>query len=291
MYRIITDTSANLPWPYIQAHNIPIVPFSYYIEDVEHNETPGSFDGAAYYQAIREGAKASTSQIPPQRFVDTFEPVLKAGEDVLFLSMSSGISGSCASAGIAAEELSAAYPERQIRVVDTLGASLGEGLQVMEALSLQEAGQPLEAVAETIEARRKNICQLLLVDDLLYLRRTGRVSGVTAVVGSMLGIKPILKGNEEGLLVVSAKVRGRRQAIAAMAERYAELARDPQRQRVGIAHADCPADAALLAQLIEATAVPAELVSVCYEPVTGAHTGPDALALFFYGDDDVRSKY
>ncbi len=288
MYRIVTDTSANLPWSYIQAHDIVIIPYTYQLGGKEQRETPGSFDGPAYYQAIRDGERATTSQIPPQRYVDLLTPLLAAGEDILFISMSSGISGSYHSAQIAAEELLEAFPERKIRTVDTLGASLGEGLQVMRAVELRDAGAGLDETADAIDGLRKNVCQLLMVDDLFYLRRTGRVSGITAVVGSILGVKPILKGNENGQLVVTSKVRGRKQAIRAMAERYKSLAVDPGKQSVGIAHADCPQDAQYLADLLNEIAPPKELVSVCYEPVTGAHTGPDALALFFFGADDVR---
>lgn len=290
MYQIATDTSANLPWDYIQSHGITVVPFSYSINDEERSETPGDFDGAAYYQAIRDGARANTSQIPPQRYVERLTPLLEKGEDVLLLSMSSGISGSCQSAQMAARELEETFPGRTVRVVDTLGASLGEGLQVMRAVELRDGGMDLDGVAETILAERDHVCQLLMVDDLFYLRRTGRVSGVSAVVGSILGVKPILKGNEQGQLVVSTKARGRKQAIQTMAQRYAQLAREPGSHSVGIAHADCPQDAEFLAGLIREATPPKELVSVCYEPVTGAHTGPDALALFFYGDADVRLK-
>lgn len=288
MYHIATDTSANLPWEYVQSHGVTVVPFSYFINDEERSEAPGSFDGAAYYRAIRDGARASTSQIPPQRFVERFTPLLEQGEDVLFVSMSSGISGSCQSATMAARELEETFPGRTVRVVDTLGASLGEGLQVMRAVELRDGGMELDQVAETILRERDNVCQLLMVDDLFYLRRTGRVSGVSAVVGSILGVKPILKGNEAGQLVVSTKARGRKQAIQTMVQRYTQLVREPGEHLVGIAHADCPQDAQLLAQLIQEAHPPKALVNVCYEPVTGAHTGPDALALFFYGDADVR---
>ena len=130
-----------------------------------------------------------------------------------------------------------------------------------------------------------------MVDDLNFLKRTGRVSGAAAFVGSMLGVKPLLKGSPDGQLVLSAKIRGRKHAIRAMADRYAELARSTHLQTVGIAHADCPEDAEELAKLLRAAAKPYDILTVCYEPVTGAHTGPDALALFFWGDDDVRSKY
>lgn len=291
MYRIATDTSANLPWSYIQDHGLIVIPFSYHIDGQELSETPGSFDGHAYYQALRDGRHASTSQIPPQRFVDLFTPVLEEGQDVLFLSMSSGISGSCHSAQMAAEELRETFPDRRVAVVDTLAASLGEGLLVMRAVELQAQGLELDDAIRAIRREVPTLCQLLMVDDLMHLRRTGRVSGVSAVVGSMLGIKPILKGSPAGQLVVSAKVRGRKQAVRAMADRYAELAVDPAGQTVAIAHADCPADAQRLAELIRAANQPKEIVTVCYEPVTGAHTGPDALALFFFGGEDVRTKY
>ena len=291
MYRIVTDTSANLPWDYIEKNGLTVVPFSYRIEGKEYFETAGSFDGPAYYNSIRGGNVATTSQIPPQRFIDAMTPLLENGDDILYVGMSSGISGAYHSSVMAAAELKEKYPERNIRVVDTLAASLGEGILVIRAVEMRALGVTLDNAADALEEMKKTVCQLLLVEDLMYLRRTGRVSGVAAVLGSVLGVRPLLKGNQEGQLVVSAKIRGRDQAIKAMAERYKALVRDPENCIVGIAHADCPKDAETLAGLINDAAKPQEIITVCYEPVTGAHTGPSALALFFTGAEDVRYKY
>ena len=266
-----------------------MIPICYQMDGVECTEPPaGKFDGVAYYNALREGIRVTTSQIPPQRYVDFFTPLLSEGGDVLFVGMSSGISGSYQSAEIAAKELRETFPDRRIRLVDTFGASLGEGLLVMLAAKCREEGMDLDAIADRLLDQRKYVCQLLMVDDLFHLKRTGRVSGASAVIGSVLGIKPILKGSPEGQIVLSVRVRGRKHAIRAMAEKYRLLARDPQLQTVGIAHADCPEDAAYLAELLCQDRPPKEILQVCYEPVTGSHTGPGALALFFMGDADVR---
>ncbi len=291
MFHIATDTSANLPWSFIEENRLTVIPLCYLIDGVEHTEPEGgAFDGPAYYSLQRQGIRISTSQVTPQRYIDCFRPLLEEGQDILFVGMSSGISGSYHSAEIAAQELRAEFPERRLRLVDTLGASLGEGLLVMMAVDCLQKGMSLDDTAVALLAKRPYVCQFLMVDDLFYLKRTGRVSGATALVGSLLGIKPVLRGSPQGQLVVYMKVRGRKQAIRAMAEKYRQFVRNAQEQTVCIAHADCPQDAAFLADLLREAAMPKEILTVCYEPVTGAHTGPDALALFFLGDSDVRTK-
>ena len=291
MFQIVTDTSANLPWQFVQERRIPIVPLSYLADGQEYTQPDGEWDGVDYYESMRRGKTYNTSQIPPQRYTEYFEPLLKDGKDILFLGMSSGISGSFSSAQIAAQELTEAYPERRIEVLDTLAASLGEGMFAMRAVESQQRGMSLDETVADLLSFRDRLYQQLMVDDLNYLKRTGRASGAVALVGSILSIKPILKGSEDGLLVVSAKIRGRRNAICTMAERYRELAVNPREQVVGIAHAGCPEDAAFLAEKIREIAPPKEIVTVVYEPVTGAHTGPDALALFFEGAAGVRKNY
>lgn len=291
MFQIVTDTSANLPWSFVQEHEIPIVPLYYIVDGEERTQPPGEWDGVEYYESMRRGKTYTTSQIPPQRYIEYFEPILRQGGDILFIGMSSGISGSFASAKIAADELKEAFPERRIETFDTLAASLGEGMFVMRAVDCQSRGMSLDETVAELTAYRPRLYQQLMVDDLNYLKRTGRANGAVALVGSILNIKPILKGSEEGQLVVSAKIRGRRNAIGTMAQRYRELVVDPQDQVVGIAHTGCPADAALLAEMIREIAPPKDIVTVVYEPVTGAHAGPDGVALFFEGADDVRKNY
>lgn len=288
-YTIVTDTSSNLPTRIVRESGLEVVPFMYYIDGKENVclDTE-SFNGDVFYDMIRDGARVTTSQITPQQYLDCFEPILKAGNDVIFVSMSSGISGSCASANIAADMLREKYPERKIKIIDTRAASLGEGLVALMAARLREAGDGIEKAAEQLNAMSQRICQIFTVDDLMHLRRGGRLSNLSAIVGTVLHIKPLLKGNNEGKIVAIAKVRGRKRSIEAIAEKYDKLVREPQRQIVGIAQAGCREDADYLAQLLMRNNPPKEILKVEYEPVTGSHVGPGALALFFEGDEQVR---
>ena len=288
---IFTDTSANLTSSLVKRHDINVVPFSYFINGVEYTHPdPATFDGEVYYDTMREGVMPTTSQINPQRYIDYMEPSLAEGHDVLYIGMSSGISGSFASSKIAAAYLMSKYPERSVRLVDTLGASLGEGIMVLRAAHLREEGKSLDETEEDIRSYRHRMYQVFTVDDLMFLRKSGRISGVSAVVGTALGIKPLLKGNEHGKIVNFTTVRGRRRSLKALAEKYAALAVQPEHQTIGIAHAGCPEDAQYLAELIMAMTPPEEIIIVCYEPVTGSHVGPGTLALFFEGAEGVRLK-
>ena len=290
-FAIVTDTSANLPSRLLKQHSLEVLPYSFYINGAEHIDLDAEdFDAAGFFAAMRAGVKVTTSQIPPQGYIDCFEPLLKAGRDVLFVSMSSGISGSYNSACIAANELRETYPERVVRCVDAGTASLGEGLQVLRAAELRDAGKTLDEAADQLTEESRRMCSIFTVDDLKYLRATGRLSGVAAAVGTMLNIKPVLKGNENGQIVQAGKIRGRRQVIEELAARYDKLAVAPETQLVGVAHCDCRGDADMLIKLLHRNHPPKEILLVDYEPVTGSHIGPGSLALFFRGGDDVRTK-
>ena len=289
-FRIVTDTSANLPTELLEQYDIPVLPFNFYVDGKEANCLDTRvFDGKAFYDAIRDGAKVTTSQISPQIYEDMFRPMLENREEVLFVGMSSGISGSFHCAEIAKDDLLEDFPDAQLELVDTLGASLGEGILVLQAAEYRARGISLKETAKLLREQSRRICQIFTVDDLMYLRKGGRLSNVKAVVGTMLRIKPILKGNEQGQIVAFAKCRGRKKAIEALAERYAAWVRNPQEQIVGIAHADCPEDADYLIRLLKDANPPKEILSVCYEPVTGSHVGPGTLALFFEASDGVRA--
>lgn len=290
-FAIVTDTSANLPSRLLAQHDILALPFSYIIDGKAYTCTDtDAFDGASFYGAIRAGTQVTTTQITPQLYIDGIQPLLEEGLDVLFIGMSSGISGSYHSAEIAAEELRAMYPSRSIQLVDTLAASLGEGIPVLRAVSYRKLGKSLAETVSLLQADCQRICQVFTVDDLMHLRRGGRLSGVSAIVGTVLHIKPLLKGNEQGKIVTYGKVRGRAHSIEALAKQYDALVENPEVQTVGIAHADCPEDAARLCELLRMNRPPKEILTVDYEPVTGSHVGPGALALFFMGGADVRSK-
>ena len=289
---IATDTSANLPTPYTKEHGIVVVPFSYHIFGKEHfctdTEAFEANEADAYFAAMKKGERVTTSQIPPQRYIDVFTPILAAGNDILFVGMSSGISGSYASSEVAAMQLREAFPERTIRTVDTLGASMGEGIPVMHAVQWRAEGLGLCEIADRLLHERACMYQGVLLDDLMYLSRGGRLSGAKAVIGTVLGIRPLLKGNSNGELVVCGKARGRRAGLTALAERYGKLVTDAAKRIVSVVYTDCRQDAEELAEMIRKIAPPKKLMVLRYEPVTGSYLGPGAVALFFEGGKDVR---
>lgn len=290
-YAIVTDSTANLTAKQLEENNVIAIPFSYFLKEQEYNcRDLDSFDDKQYYDAIRNGAKVTTSQINPQRYIDSMQPLLEAGEDILFIGISSGISGAYASAEMARKQLLEEYPERRIELIDSLCAGLGEGLLVLKAAKCRLNGMELQETAQRLLSVRERIYQVFIVDDLMHLRRTGRLSNMGAIVGSVLGIKPLLKGNENGKIVAFEKIRGRKKAIKAMAEKYFTLAQNPTHQTIAISHADCEEDAEYLASLLQEKLAPKEIILAKHEPATGSHIGPGALALFFEGDNDVRYK-
>ncbi|MBR1456911.1 MAG: DegV family protein [Oscillospiraceae bacterium] len=287
---VLTDTSGNLPTREAAAHDLKVIPFTYTINGQDYTCTDTeAFDGDAFYERIRRGVTVTTTQICPQNYVEFFEPYLRAGKDVLFVCMSSGISGSCNSAHIAADMLAGDYPDRRIEIIDTRGASLGEGIIALKAARLRDIGRDVLEAAKELRGNVERMFNVFTVDDLMHLKRGGRLSNLSAIVGTVLQIKPLLKGNEEGKIVAFAKLRGRRKSIQALAQLYDRLAVDPQEQVVGIAQAGCREDAQYLAELISLHRPPREILTVEYEPVTGSHVGPGALALFFEAADGVRS--
>ena len=290
-FAAITDTSGNLPTSMIKEAGLEIIAFPYFIDGQEYTcLDTDSFHGDEFYARIKSGMKVTTSQISPQQYMEVYEPWLKKGLDVVFVCMSSGISGSCNSARIGAQMILEHYPERRIEVIDTLGASLGEGLVALEAARLRDLDLSAEAAALRLRSLSQRMFNVFTVDDLMHLKRGGRLSNVAAIVGMVLNIKPLLKGNEEGKIVSFAKVRGRKKSIEELAARYDKLAVDPEKQVVGIAQAGCREDAAYLAQLLRRNRPPKEILTVEYEPVTGCHVGPGALALFFVSHNQVRSE-
>ncbi len=292
-FKIVTDTSSNLPLERLTKYGVDIVPFSYYPKDNEaalkQCTDIGSFDGKAYYDSIRKGTLYNTSQISPQTFYDHIAPFARAGEDVLFISMSSGISGSYNSSLIAKNMLEEEFPDRTFIMFDTMAASLGEGISVLKAIEWREQGLSINDCHEKLSALRDCVYQIFTVEDLRHLQRTGRLSNAAMLLGMVLHIQPILKGNERGQIINIAKVRGKKQAIQALADKYISLVKDPEEQIIGIAHSDNQEGADLLKELICAKKPPKEVLTVCYEPVTGAHVGPGTIALFFIGDSGVRS--
>ena len=283
MTQLFTDTSANLPVEIIDEYGIEVVPFSYTIDGVEYIPER-EFDGKAFYAAMRAGSEVKTSMVNAGTFIERFKAALDAGRDVLYIGMSGGISGTANAALMAKQELDEEYPDRKIVVIDTLAASLGEGLFVIKAAEQLKDGVALDAIEEAIRAQVPSMCQSFTVDDLKYLKNTGRVSGAAAIIGNVLSIHPILIGDYEGKIVVKAKVRGMKRTLDALAERYAELALS-KTETIGIAHADNEEGKAYLVQRLRDKGLTGKCLSVCYEPVTGSHVGPGTVALFFFGTD------
>lgn len=288
-FTVFTDTSANLLNRQIRDYDLRIIPFSYFIDGQERTcLDTDAFNGDAYYSMLKGSVKVTTTQIIPETYAEYFKPVLESGSDIIFVSMSSGISGSCQSALVAANDLSEQFPDRRIEIVDTLGASLGEGLVALHAARLRDAGVPASEAAVRLRAMSERMFNVFTVDNLLYLRRGGRLSNLSAIVGTVLNIKPILKGSSEGKIVSFGKVRGRKASIETLATLYDQHVSDPENQTVGIAHAGCKKDAEYLISLLNRNHSPKEILLVDYEPVTGSHVGPGALALFFESRKGVR---
>ena len=283
MTKLYTDTSANLPLALLREYDIAVIPFSYTVNGVaeDYNEET-DFDGKAFYDAMRRGAEVKTSMVNPATAAAFFERALAQGDDVLYVGMSGGISGTAHAAAMAVQELQEEFPERKIAAIDTYAASLGEGLLVIEAARMLENGAPFSLIVEQISRRRHTMCQYFTVDDLAYLERGGRVSKAAAIVGTVLKIKPLLRGDDEGKIVQCGKTRGRKQSLTALADFYEKLVADKS-EEIGIAHADDAAGAQFLLDALRQRGFTGECLTVCYEPVTGSHVGPGTVALFFQG--------
>ncbi len=291
-FKIVTDTSANLPSSLLEKHGIEVIPFYYGMEGEEHccldTEAFEDGEGEQYYAKLKAGVRVTTSQINPQTYIDFFEPILAGGEDLLYIGMSSGISNSYNSSEAAAEQLRGKYPERKIVAFDTLAASLGEGKAVLRAVGCRDKGMSMEDTIAVLEAERHDLYQTVLLDDLMFLHRGGRVSAPKALLGTVLGIRPILKGDAGGHLVVCGKTRGRKRGLEALADKYEKLIDRSRDQLVGIAYTDCPEDAYELRDMLAKIWKPAEFMVVRYEPVTGSYVGPGTVALFFDGLKNAR---
>lgn len=236
------------------------------------------------YDGLRAGEVATTAAVNPARWESAMLPILAAGKDVYIMAFSSGLSTTYQSAVIAAEELAEQYPNRKILVSDTLCASLGQGLLVWYACKKRDEGLSMEQLHDWVEENKLHLCHWFTVNDLMYLKRGGRVSAATALLGTALNIKPILHVDDEGHLINVDKVRGRKTSIAALAEKVAQLGGNYDNRVMFISHGDCLADAQALAEILK-TRFGVEEVYINYVgAVIGSHSGPGTLALFFMGD-------
>lgn len=283
MFRIFTDNAANLPQELIGRCELGVVPIICCREGVKLDPSE-PFDGRTFYTEMRAGVRMSTSMPCIGAFLDAFTPALEKGEDVLYIGMSGGISGTAALAQSVCAELRESYPERRIAAVDTRGASLGEGLPVLFAAGLRERGADFDEVLRLTEKNCGRMWQVFTVDDLQYLRKTGRLYSAAVKVTNLLNVKPILMGDKEGHIVLRLMTIGRKRALDTLAARYRDKCED-KAAPVGIAHADSEEDARYLSEKLRIFGCTGEITTVMYEPVTGSHVGPGTVALFFYGPE------
>ncbi len=281
MFQIFTDLGANIPQELVDRWGLGIIPIRCTV-DGEVLDVSKGFDGPAFYAAMRAGAKTSTSMPAPAVFLDAFRPVLERGEDVIYIGMSSGISGTVGLARTVAAELGEEFPDRKLAVIDTKGASLGEGMPVLFAAELREKGAGFDETVAGTQDKCDHMYQIFTVEDLDYLRRGGRLHSAVAVVGNMLNVKPVLFGDQDGHIVLRHMNVGRRRSLDTLAAKYKEFCADKSGP-VGLAHCDSPKDTDLVVEKLRAAGCTGEITTVCYEPVTGSHVGPGTVALFFYG--------
>ena len=281
-YHIITDSGCDLNKTMIEELNITVVPL--YVNFRQQSMEDSVDEGIAeLYAGLRTGEAATTSAINPDRWARAMEPVLARGEDVLVITFSSGLSTTYQSAVIAANELQEQYPQRKIRVVDSLCASLGQGLLVWYACQKRSAGMDIEQLVSWLEESKPHIAHWFTVDDLMYLKRGGRVSAATALVGTMLQIKPVLHVDDEGHLTSVSKARGRKAAIAALAKQMEATGLSGENDTIFISHGDCREDAEALAAMLKQSCGVKIVVIGYVGAVIGSHAGPGTLALFFLG--------
>ena len=288
---ITADSAANLSKKYAEENDIAVISLSLHTADGnsfcdfdEENNYKG------FYQKMRDGLKIKTSQINPQQYCEFFEPFLKSGSDILYIAMSSGISGSFASANMAADMLKEKYPDRRIVIIDSLGASLGIYLLIFRAVELKKQGTDITTATNILNALVPRILQIFTVGDLMHLKKGGRISAPAAIFGTALSIKPLLKGNEDGKIVICGKVRGRGNVLKALKSRFDADYYRQSRLPVCISHCDCERDAELLQTMLREIAPNAEFLTLIHEPTTAVHLGPDSLALYFEGNNNVRTK-
>ena len=281
-YKIITDSGSDLTEQMLEELNVAKVSLSVLFRG---ESRPDSVDEGirSFYDALRAGEISTTSAVNPDGWASAIEPVLQAGQDALVMAFSSGLSTTYQSAVIAAGELAEKYPERKVFVVDTLCASLGEGLLVWYACKKRDEGLDLEDLRDWLEENKLHLCHWFTVDDLMFLKRGGRVSAATALVGTMLQIKPVLHVDDEGHLINVGKARGRKASIDALAAKVAELGEGFENETMFISHGDCIGDAQYLASVLKEKYGVKHVHINHVGAVIGSHSGPGTLALFFMG--------
>lgn len=286
-YVILTDSSCDLPAELADQMQLTVLPLTV---DMDGKLYRNYLDGREigfheFFEQVVTAKSAKTSAVTSEQFMEVLEPLCQAGVDVLYLAFSSGLSGTYNSGAIAMRELSEKYPERKLYAVDSLCASLGEGLFVDLCHEKKEAGMTIDELRDYAESLKLHICHWFTVNDLMFLKRGGRVSAATAIVGSMLSIKPVMHMDNEGHLIKVDVARGRKASLRALVAKMEKLATDPEKQRVYICHGDCLQDAEYVASLVREKFGITDIRINYVGPVIGAHTGPGVVSLFFVGSE------
>lgn len=284
-YCIVTDAAADLNQSMVEKLSIKVIPMecrlndkSYLYEPTGANLTPQFF-----YEQMEKGAATSTSQINVFAYTDFFTPILEGGQDIIYIALSSGLTGSQQAAAIAVQELAKSFPERRVMIIDSLSVTLGQGLLIMSACEMRDSGMELLELSEWINANKKNLCHWFTVDDLKYLQRGGRLSASAAFFGQTLRIKPVMHVDDEGKLIPVKKVQGRKRSLKEMADVLAETYTPEVFDYITISHGNCLKDAEYLKSLIQEKTGAKNFLIDYVAPIIGAHSGPGTVALFFYG--------
>ena len=286
-YILMTDSSCDLPAQMAEEMSLLVLPLTVYVDDVKYTNYLDEREIAfsEIYAKLRTKCPAKTSAVNMQDFLEPMEAELKAGRDVLYLGFSSGLSSTYNAGAAAVAELSKQYPERKIYAVDTLCASMGQGLLVYHAWLQKQAGKTIDEVRDFVEDNKLRLCHWFTIDDLMFLKRGGRISATTAIVGSMLSIKPVMHVDNEGHLIKVDTARGRKASIRALADEAGKRGIDLENQVIFISHGDCLEDAEYLAGIMRDRYHVKDVKISYVGPVIGAHSGPGTVALFFLGTE------
>lgn len=295
-FAIYVDSAANIPNAIRIARDIRVIPFNFIIDGEERpcfsEDMPFEQTAKQFYDAMRAGTEAKTSLLPAEIFADAIRPALEEERDVLLFTLSSGVSGTFAQAQEAGKRLQKEYPDRKIFVLDSANASLGEGLIAIKVADLRDMGESAEACAEWVKENTYKMNSFFTVDDLKYLRRSGRISRTVAIAGTLLNIKPILQADasDNAKIVSCGRVRGRKKALETIADIFAKRAVRPESNTIAIAHADCEKDALMLADMLRERGAN-DIIIEYYDLCTGSHVGPGCVALFFWGKDRRKEAF
>lgn len=292
MFQIVVDSAANIPAELVKKYDIRVISFVNYVNgkkvvcfDPDLTPEEERAKGREYYDAVRAGADVKTGLVSSGDFEDLFRSILEAGDDILYFSLSKNISGTYNSARIAAEELSESFPDRKIRLIDALNASLAQGILAIYASEMRAGGKSLDETADILATYPAKMNGVFTVGDLKYLSKTGRISSSAALVGNLLSIKPILRGNKDGFIVQFKKCRGRKAALNTLVSLVCDNIVNPEEQIIGIAHADAYEDSLYVMEEIRKRVKLRGFINTSYDYCTGSHVGPDTIALFFMAKD------